>query len=67
MALALPPDGLLVTCDRDEGVLALASAAWADAGVLHKARPQACFARLLARICWGTRLLTLLHADVRRR
>lgn len=36
MALALPPDGLLVTCDRDEEVLALARAAWADAGVSHK-------------------------------
>ena len=38
MALALPPDGRLVTCDRDETTMELARASWARAGVSHKVR-----------------------------
>jgi hypothetical protein len=36
MALALPPGGRLVTCDRDESTMELARASWERAGVSHK-------------------------------
>jgi predicted O-methyltransferase YrrM len=36
MALALPPDGRLVTCDVDDGWTAVARRYWRDAGVAHK-------------------------------
>ena len=38
MALALPPGGKLVACDRDPRPLALAREYWAKAGVADKVR-----------------------------
>lgn len=35
-AQALPEDGRLVACERDEGPLQLARQAWRKAGVAHK-------------------------------
>lgn len=42
MALALPPHGKLVTCDRNDKVIELAKTYWAAAGVADKARDAAC-------------------------
>ena len=36
MALALPPDGLLLACDRDPTAMAMAQEYWAEAGVQNK-------------------------------
>ena len=36
---ALPEDGRLVACERDERPLELARRAWHDAGVAHKVKP----------------------------
>ena len=37
---ALPEDGRLVACERDERPLELARRAWHDAGVAHKVKPS---------------------------
>jgi len=39
MALALPPDGELVTCDRDREIMAVAAQFWEQAHVTNKIRP----------------------------
>ena len=36
MALALPPDGQLVTCEKDSVTLDLARDTWTRSGVSHK-------------------------------
>jgi hypothetical protein len=40
-ALALPPDGRVVTCDRNAETMAVAHETWATAGVTDKARALA--------------------------
>lgn len=42
MALALPPGGKVVTCDRNDKVIEIARGYWAAAGVADKARRSGC-------------------------
>ena len=48
IALALPADGTLVTCDVNAETMAVAQATWAAAGVTHKARAAPSFPFLCA-------------------
>lgn len=40
-ALALPADGVVVTCDRNAETMAIAQRFWEEAGMGHKVRGRA--------------------------